>query len=89
MAETHTHNETFSKMSLALAEEIIAKYPKATESLKEHIATVIDSRLAEIRKHYKPEEFARCPVVSHHGKPPCQFCVTAAMREFILLPEEL
>lgn len=51
---------------------------------RQRIALAIDSRLAEIRTHYEPEELARCPIVTHHGPSPCAFCITAAMREFIL-----
>jgi len=87
--------ETHSKLAIALAEvayELIGKqrgkfFSGEAADDKGRIATAIDERLAEIRKHYEPEELARCPIVSHHGtNRPCPICICAAMREFILVP---
>jgi hypothetical protein len=50
---------------------------------RDDIARAIDNRLVEIRNFYKPDDLAQCPIVSHHGKGPCAFCLTSAMREFI------
>jgi len=81
-----------SKIAVALAEAIVKDlHPEAPPSLRDArqvvrsaTARAIDERLAEIRKHYEPEELASCPIVSHHPDP-CAFCITAAMREFILV----
>lgn len=94
--------ETHSKIAVALAEALIPDgYITAQQSenegaavigvaiLRNDAAATIDQRLTEIREAYKPEELARCPVVTHHRDGPCAFCNTAAMREFILLPEDL
>lgn len=91
--------ETHSKMAVALAEALLPVLfggqplsdtgKPGRERMAQLVAQAIDERLAAICEYYKPKEFARCPVVSHHGKGPCQFCVCAAMREFILLPEDL
>jgi hypothetical protein len=84
-----------SKLAVALADVLVKDlHPEAPPSMRDarnasrnRTAMVIDERLAEIRKHYEPEELARCPVVTHHGPSPCAFCICAAMREFILVPE--
>lgn len=87
-------SETHSKLAVALAEvayELIGRqrgrfYSGEAADDKGRIAAAIDERLAEIRKHYEPEELARCPWVTHHPKGPCASCICAAMREFILVP---
>jgi hypothetical protein len=92
--------ETHSKLAIALADEITPKLfggppreagslslPLGRKRIHESVAATVDERLAEIRKHYEPEELARCPIVSHHGtNRPCPICICAAMREFILVP---
>lgn len=89
--------ETHSKLAVALAEvayDLIGRqrgkfYSGEAAEDKARIASAIDERLAKIREAYKPEAHAFCPVVTHHGPSPCAFCVTAAMRAFILLPSDL
>ena len=89
--------ETQSKIAVALADvayELIGRqrgkfYSGEAADDKARIATAIDDRLTQIREVYRPDELARCPVVTHHGDGPCAFCNTAAMRAFILLPEDL
>lgn len=80
--------ETRSKLAEALASRIVDQFPSVNYIEADEFARVIDERLAAIRAVYEPEELARCPVVSCH-KQPCSWCVTAAMRAFILLPEQL
>lgn len=83
--------ETHSKIAAALAHALIMKLPEGTfipAFTARALASTIDDRLAKIREAYKPEELARCPIVSHHPDP-CVGCLCAAMREFILLPSEL
>lgn len=87
--------DTHSKLAIALAETLIQKAysshvlaDQVSKTPLDLIAGVIDERLAEIRKHYEPEELARCPIVTHHPEGPCAFCCTSAMREFILVPTE-
>lgn len=75
--------DTQSKLAIALADAIMGIPPSGME--KDAIARVIDNRLANVRKAYEPEELSRCPIVSHHADP-CWFCITSAMRAFILLP---
>lgn len=76
-----------SKLAIELAKVICEGHPQ--EALSNHrVAQAIDTRLAVIRKVYEPKEFALCPVVSCHAEP-CWFCIVAAMREFILLPENV
>jgi hypothetical protein len=88
---------THSKIAVALADALILELftgpkpqePNARKSIHRLIATTVDERLEDIRKHYEPEKLARCPRVSHDGESTCVWCVCAAMREFILLPTEL
>lgn len=75
---------THSKLAIALAEAIVDETVQLDGV--DAVASAIDARLAEVRKAYEPEELARCPIVSHHADP-CWFCITSAMRAFILLEE--
>lgn len=80
--------EKHSKLAIALAEVIMDQTVQLDGV--DAVAAVIDNRLAEVRKAYEPEELSRCPIVTHHGDSACAFCVTSAMRAFILLlPEDL
>lgn len=84
--------DTHSKIAAALTLAALNSLPAGTVlpvAVAKGMADAIDERLAQIREAYKPEELARCPVVTHHGDGPCAFCNTAAMRAFILLPEQL
>lgn len=74
-----------SKIAIALADVVVYQQsPQAHWPEVEKAATLIDDRLTAIRKHYEPEELARCPIVSHHPDP-CVGCLCAAMRAFILI----
>lgn len=84
-----------SRLAVALADAILRPpdgqaTPISDElfaQMTDRVAEVIDARLADTRKHYTPEALARCPYVCPHPDP-CAACVTAAMRDFILIPED-
>lgn len=85
-ADTGPLETGYSPMALALAGAISEVCADRTLEMQD-MARLIDVRLAQIRQFYEPVELAKCPWVTHHPEGPCAFCLSAAMREFILVPK--